>query len=185
MISDDDPTLKPRPMNTGGATTPGGSKARRGDSEDEDEPEPWNAVCIVGFRVYSKDEGLDLRIYEDGMEDEAEEIEIVEKVDKGSDGDVEDVGDEGEKERKRNVPEEEKEGEKVVKKEAELVSETKIADGEEPKLPIRAKAEELVVDDEEKKVLALGSEETKEHVKENVGVDVAKAIPTEENTPLD
>ena len=31
-------------------------------------PDPWNAICIVGFRVYSKDEDLDLRVVIEGGE---------------------------------------------------------------------------------------------------------------------
>ncbi|TGO37229.1 hypothetical protein BHYA_0102g00150 [Botrytis hyacinthi] len=58
---------------------------------DEDEPEPWNAVCIVGFRVYSKDEGLVLNICEEGMEEE--ENELKEENEAGIDGDVEDTED--------------------------------------------------------------------------------------------
>jgi hypothetical protein len=180
MYSDDDPTLKPRPMNTGGATTPGGSKARRGDSEDEDEPEPWNAVCIVGFRVYSKDEGLDLRIYEDRMEDEVEKIDIG-KEDDGTDGDVEDAADEtrgGKKEKKGDGPEKAKEGDEV--KEADLVSETKVADSEEAKLPIRPKDEELVLVDDEKKALALGSDGTPGESKEEVTESIVVAVEPEE-----
>ncbi|KAK8851278.1 calpain family cysteine protease [Apiospora arundinis] len=29
-------------------------------------PDPWNAVCVVGFRVYSKDEDLELRVVIEG-----------------------------------------------------------------------------------------------------------------------
>lgn len=31
-------------------------------------PDPWNAICIVGFRVYCKDENLDLRVVVEGGE---------------------------------------------------------------------------------------------------------------------
>ncbi|PCD19468.1 calpain family cysteine protease [Fusarium graminearum] len=31
-------------------------------------PEPWNAICIVGVRVYSKDENLELRTVMEGGE---------------------------------------------------------------------------------------------------------------------
>lgn len=37
------------------------------ETEDEStRPEPWNAVCVVGFRVYSKDEALELRVVMEG-----------------------------------------------------------------------------------------------------------------------
>lgn len=35
-------------------------------SEDEKLPDPWNAVCIVGFKVWSKDEDLELRVIMEG-----------------------------------------------------------------------------------------------------------------------
>ncbi|GKU17013.1 unnamed protein product [Fusarium langsethiae] len=38
------------------------------DSEEEKMPEPWNAICIVGVRVYSKDENLELRTVMEGGE---------------------------------------------------------------------------------------------------------------------
>jgi hypothetical protein len=31
------------------------------ESEEEKMPEPWNVICIVGVRVYSRDETLELR----------------------------------------------------------------------------------------------------------------------------
>ncbi|KAL2107670.1 hypothetical protein VUR80DRAFT_4893 [Thermomyces stellatus] len=37
-------------------------------TEDENLPDPWNAVCIVGFKVYSKDEDLELRVIMEGGE---------------------------------------------------------------------------------------------------------------------
>lgn len=38
------------------------------DTEEEKMPDPWNAVCIVGIRVYSKDAGLELRTVLEGGE---------------------------------------------------------------------------------------------------------------------
>lgn len=38
------------------------------DSEDEDVPDPWNAIAVIGFRVYSKDENLELRVVMEGGE---------------------------------------------------------------------------------------------------------------------
>ena len=35
-------------------------------TDDEKLPDPWNAVCIVGFKVYSKDEDLELRVIMEG-----------------------------------------------------------------------------------------------------------------------
>ncbi|KAH8586402.1 hypothetical protein B0O99DRAFT_656874 [Bisporella sp. PMI_857] len=42
--SDDDLTLNPRLIDGG---------------PNDNEPEPWNAVCIIGFKIYSKDQGLE------------------------------------------------------------------------------------------------------------------------------
>lgn len=49
------------------------------DSDDEKDPAPWNAICIVGIRVYTKDEDLELRVVmegsnmsEDGMGEKGE-----------------------------------------------------------------------------------------------------------------
>lgn len=41
-------------------------KAEAEDSEDEDESEtsPWNAVCVIGLRVFSKDANLGLHLEE-------------------------------------------------------------------------------------------------------------------------
>jgi hypothetical protein len=131
MYSDDDPTLKPRPINSGG-TSSGPSKPRTSNSDDEEETDPWNAVCIVGFRVYSKDEGLEVKIYDEGDEDEKLE------ADEGSEADAED-----------------EQGGK--KQDSETPGEAKKARGDEPKLPIRSKEDdELILVDGEKKALALG-----------------------------
>ncbi|KAL8383223.1 hypothetical protein RB595_006800 [Gaeumannomyces hyphopodioides] len=36
------------------------------ETDDESRPEPWGAVCVVGFRVYSRDEALELRVVMEG-----------------------------------------------------------------------------------------------------------------------
>ncbi|RYP47374.1 hypothetical protein DL768_006542 [Monosporascus sp. mg162] len=66
MYSSDDMSKKPRmaapppPANNNDAVV---------ESDGESAlPDPWNAVCIVGFRVYSKDEDLQLRIVMEGGE---------------------------------------------------------------------------------------------------------------------
>ena len=68
------------------------SKQKKG-SDDEDDPEPWNAVGIVGFRVYSKDEGLELRIHNE-CEVGQQKLKALDKVtyDSGTDADDEDGG---------------------------------------------------------------------------------------------
>ena len=52
-------TLQPQP-------TTGLQSKYREDTEDENEPDPWNAICVVGIRVYSKDEDLELRVVMEG-----------------------------------------------------------------------------------------------------------------------
>lgn len=155
MYSDDDPTLKPRPLQTTGAKP--GSKKRCDDSDDEDEPDPWNAVCLVGLRIYSQDKALELNICEDG-EDEVIELKRVEDEDEGTDADVEDAGDE----EKKQEPKKDDENKKI----------------EETPLPIRAKEEdELVLADEEKKALALGAKAVPpEAMKVDEGKNTAVAL---------
>jgi hypothetical protein len=145
MYSDDDPTLRPRtPMPTGG--TPPGSKSRGKDSDDDDGPEPWNAICIVGLRVYSKDEHLEVRVYEDGTDEEVGKMETADKDDKGSEADVEDGGDEAGR------------GKKDDKEDSVEAAETNVDALNETSLPIRAKEDEgLILVDDEKKALALGA----------------------------
>ncbi|OAQ89474.1 calpain-like protein [Purpureocillium lilacinum] len=74
LYSSDDFIRKPR-------TQPVGIPPPRDeyDTEEEKMPDPWNAVCIVGFRVYSKDADLQLRtvmeggeLLEDGMGEKGE-----------------------------------------------------------------------------------------------------------------
>ncbi|PHH64762.1 hypothetical protein CDD81_4024 [Ophiocordyceps australis] len=74
LYSSDDYTRKPR-LTPPAAPPPPNNY----DSEEEKMPEPWNAVCIVGIRVYSKDEDLQLRtvmeggeLLEDGMGEKGE-----------------------------------------------------------------------------------------------------------------
>ncbi|KAG0647477.1 Stomach-specific M-type calpain [Hyphodiscus hymeniophilus] len=63
--SDDEQASKSR------QTVAGDASKQKKESDGDDDPEPWNAVCIVGFRVYSKDEGLEVKLYEEGkVEDE-------------------------------------------------------------------------------------------------------------------
>ncbi|KAI2630842.1 cysteine proteinase [Hypoxylon sp. NC1633] len=64
LYSSDDMTKKPR-MATTPATTTTADAAVESDGESG-MPDPWNAVCIVGFRVYSKDEDLELRVVLEG-----------------------------------------------------------------------------------------------------------------------
>ncbi|KAK4188609.1 putative calpain [Podospora australis] len=67
LYSSDDMTRKPRmaaPPPPGQATV----SKYRDDTEDENDPDPWNAICVVGLRVYSKDEDLELRIVMEGGE---------------------------------------------------------------------------------------------------------------------
>ncbi|KAK0622337.1 hypothetical protein B0T14DRAFT_147562 [Immersiella caudata] len=67
LYSSDDMTRKPRMA----APPPPGTamvSKYRDESEDEKSPDPWNAICVVGLRVYSKDEDLELRIVMEGGE---------------------------------------------------------------------------------------------------------------------
>ncbi|KAK1658087.1 hypothetical protein BDP55DRAFT_720967 [Colletotrichum godetiae] len=64
LYSDDDMVRKPR-------LTPAGPPKRhdeRYESEEEDLPDPWNAISIVGVRVYSMDEDLEVHVFMEGDE---------------------------------------------------------------------------------------------------------------------
>lgn len=63
LYSSDDMVRKPR-------LTPQNAPAPRDDYDTEEEqmPDPWNAICIVGIRVYSKDAELELRTVMEGGE---------------------------------------------------------------------------------------------------------------------
>ncbi|RDW59768.1 hypothetical protein BP6252_12855 [Coleophoma cylindrospora] len=104
MYSDDDPTLKPRTSHGNSGNSPHGSKTKNRDSDDEDEVDPWNAICIVGFKVYSKDEGLELKVLTDGIEDS--EVEAAGKADdEGTDADTEDAAEEPDAKKSKNKDE--------------------------------------------------------------------------------
>ncbi|KAJ9136936.1 Calpain-D [Pleurostoma richardsiae] len=64
LYSSDDMSPKPR---MAPAPAPA-AKKEESDDEEPDTPDPWNAICIVGFRVYSKDENLELRVVMEGGE---------------------------------------------------------------------------------------------------------------------
>ncbi|WZH47119.1 Calpain [Fusarium acuminatum] len=63
LYSSDDMARKPRLTQANPAAA-----QDEWDSEEEKMPEPWNAICIVGVRVYSKDENLELRTVMEGGE---------------------------------------------------------------------------------------------------------------------
>ncbi|KAH6973310.1 hypothetical protein EDB80DRAFT_784271 [Ilyonectria destructans] len=63
LYSSDDMTRQPR-------VTPRQPPVYRDDYDTEEEkmPDPWNAIGIIGIRVYSKNEGLELRTVMEGSE---------------------------------------------------------------------------------------------------------------------
>ncbi|KAK2604062.1 hypothetical protein N8I77_007021 [Diaporthe amygdali] len=65
LYEQDDATTSLQPASP---TTPGSDKTEDGksDDEDSDSPEPWNAIAVVGLRVYSKDKDLELRVILEG-----------------------------------------------------------------------------------------------------------------------
>lgn len=66
MYSSDDMSKKPR---MGAPPPPANNNDDVVETDGESSmPEPWNAVCIVGFRVYSKDEELQLKVVMEGGE---------------------------------------------------------------------------------------------------------------------
>ncbi|AEO58570.1 hypothetical protein MYCTH_2306004 [Thermothelomyces thermophilus ATCC 42464] len=67
LYSSDDMSRKPRMAAPAPPNTATVSKYHD-ETEDENEPDPWNAIAIVGLRVYSKDEDLELRVVMEGGE---------------------------------------------------------------------------------------------------------------------
>ncbi|KAI1422817.1 hypothetical protein F5Y12DRAFT_760731 [Xylaria sp. FL1777] len=64
LYSSDDMSKKPRMATSQPAAT---TATETVESDGESSlPDPWNAICIVGFRVYSKDKDLDLRVVIEG-----------------------------------------------------------------------------------------------------------------------
>lgn len=59
----DEDDMSPTLRMLGTAAAP---SAMAANSDDEDTPDPWNAIAVVGFRVYSKDEELELRVVMEG-----------------------------------------------------------------------------------------------------------------------
>ncbi len=59
------------------------------DADAEFENDPWNAVCVVGLRVYSKDEGCCVQIVRPKEEEEALDLD---DASKGASGEVEGNG---------------------------------------------------------------------------------------------
>ncbi|KAI5868171.1 hypothetical protein GGS23DRAFT_602067 [Durotheca rogersii] len=67
LYSSDDMSKKPRAAPAPSpAPSPSGNDAAQDSDGESKLPEPWNAVCVAGFRVYSKDEGLVLRVVVEG-----------------------------------------------------------------------------------------------------------------------
>ncbi|KAI0909648.1 hypothetical protein F4823DRAFT_418434 [Ustulina deusta] len=64
LYSSDDMSKKPRMATPQPATTTT-TDAVESDGESS-LPDPWNAICMVGFRLYSKDQDLDLRVVIEG-----------------------------------------------------------------------------------------------------------------------
>ncbi|KAG9229729.1 hypothetical protein BJ875DRAFT_386729 [Amylocarpus encephaloides] len=60
LFGDDEPAVQARPPQGQGRSNT--SKTKGSKNEGEAEPDPWNAVCVVGFRVYAQDQELELKI---------------------------------------------------------------------------------------------------------------------------
>lgn len=147
---DDEEQRHPRRMNSGEHMR--GNHRRSRDSEDESDP--WNAVCIVGLRVYSKDEGLEVMVFEEGFDDVVKVEEA--KDDAGTDGDVEDLGDD-----KGDVGEKLDINAAVDKKECDITTETKDTPGEEtPLLDGTSTPEQDMVEEGGKNAAELSKEES-------------------------
>ena len=139
--SDDDQILKAR-QTTGDGAKSGGKKG----SDDEEDIEPWNAVCIVSFRVYSKDEGLEVEVYgEEGNEGR----EVGKGLGKGEEEAGTDADDEdGEVKSSKELSAKEVKDSEDVQKEVESASKAKT---DKTALPVPAKERDDLVAEGEKK----------------------------------
>lgn len=80
ILSEDERVSMARPIRDEGPPPRRGNGGPINDDSDfEDGPDPWNAICIVGLRAYSKDEGLKVKIY--GQDDD----EVMKDVEKSDD----------------------------------------------------------------------------------------------------
>jgi hypothetical protein len=167
LYSDEEDPPPRRRMNPG-EPRPRNSHKRNKESDD-DEPEPWNAVCIVGLRVYSKDEGLDIMVYEendaedlvklkevkeegtgaDGSVENLVKSEEVKEDNAGIDGDVEDSGDEESK--KRNVVKKPKDKPETDQGESDIMT-TKDTEGEKVPRPDAVSMDNQPAEDAEKRL---------------------------------
>ncbi|KAL2150501.1 hypothetical protein VTH82DRAFT_7064 [Thermothelomyces myriococcoides] len=68
LYSSDDMSRKPRMAGPAPPNAAAAGKYYYDETEDENEPDPWNAIAVVGLRVYSKDEALELRVVMEGGE---------------------------------------------------------------------------------------------------------------------
>ncbi|KAJ2901442.1 uncharacterized protein MKZ38_001872 [Zalerion maritima] len=67
LYSSDDMSRKPRREDTRfpnirATATTTCDKKHVGEDEEDKLPDPWNAICVIGFKVYSQDEDLTLRV---------------------------------------------------------------------------------------------------------------------------
>ena len=155
MYSDDDPTLRPRLIDLQTGEPPAHRSSHKKSKEaDDDEVDPWNAICIVGLRVYSKDEELDVVVFEEGFDDVAKPEEL-KAEDPGTEGDVEDFGDEEpEKEKKP------KDKVVVVKEEDNIAGKMREAEEGETRHLSKTNIDERATNDDEKKALEIKKEES-------------------------
>ncbi|KAL2064124.1 hypothetical protein VTL71DRAFT_4618 [Oculimacula yallundae] len=144
---DDDPTLKPRPPPP---TAAPGPKPKPGESDEEDEfdADPWNAVCVVGFRVYSKDEGLDLLIWDESLDEMARKVDETVAVKEDERGEEDVTGATDEAKGASEVGEEKEEKEEKSNDIGDVV-EPKVVSGGEAETSDKGTEDEVVIDSEE------------------------------------
>jgi hypothetical protein len=78
---DDDIPLRRGPdfMMGPGGPHPGPRRMQGDESEDEFERDPWNAVCVVGLRIYSKDTEVQIEVVKpepEKNEDEEKDLDV-------------------------------------------------------------------------------------------------------------
>ena len=51
------------------------------DDEDEFERDPWNAVCVLGLRVYSEGQEVEIEVVKGNAQDEEENEDVQKRLD--------------------------------------------------------------------------------------------------------
>ncbi|OLN87462.1 Calpain-9 [Colletotrichum chlorophyti] len=181
LYSDDDMVRKPRLTPAG----PPKTHDERYESEEEGLPDPWNAICIVGVRVYSMDEDLDVRVVMEGGE--LLEGGMGKKGEADIDNAQVNAGGEREKVEPDNKGDEKLVSEPAVMDEPEVKAKTseKKVDAKEDRNETKRDASDDTTTDAQEDSRSDKSVDSAEYDKLDSGASTPEVIATPEPTPLE